>query len=73
MEGFLESIIKDSGNQYASIVEEGVEGSDVTGFIDTGSMAFNALLSGSVYGGIPDNKIIASRAIVTGKPSIRSS
>jgi RecA/RadA recombinase len=59
MEGFLESIIKDSGNQYASIVEEGVEGSDVTGFIDTGSMAFNALLSGSVYGGIPDNKIIA--------------
>ena len=56
---FLESIIKDSGNQYASIVEEGVEGSDITGFIDTGSYAFNALLSGDIYKGMPDNKIIA--------------
>ena len=57
--GFLESIIKDSGNKYASIVSEGVDGSDVTGFIDTGSHIFNALLSGSVHGGIADNKIIA--------------
>jgi RecA/RadA recombinase len=59
MTGFLESIIKDSGNEYASIVEEGVEGSDITGFIDTGSYAFNALLSGDVHKGMPDNKIIA--------------
>ena len=28
-------------------------------FISTGSYSFNALLSGSIYGGIPDNKIIA--------------
>ena len=56
---FLQSIIKDSGNEYASIVKEGVEGSDVTGFVDTGSYALNALLSGSIYNGMPDNKIIA--------------
>ena len=56
---FLDSIIKDSGNQYAGIVSEGVEGSDVTGFVDTGSFALNALLSGSIYNGMPDNKIIA--------------
>ena len=56
---FLQSIIKDSGNEYASIVEEGVEGSDVTGFVDTGSFALNALLSGSIYNGMPDNKIVA--------------
>jgi len=56
---FLDSIIKDSGNEYAGIVSDGVEGSDVTGFVDTGSLALNALLSGSIYNGMPDNKIIA--------------
>jgi len=59
MTNFLKDIIKSSGNEYAGIVSEGVEGSDVTGFIDTGSYAFNALLSGSLYGGIPNNKIMA--------------
>jgi len=56
---FLESIIKDSGNEYAGIVSDGVEGSDVTGFVDTGSLSLNALLSGSIFNGMPDNKIIA--------------
>jgi len=59
MTDFLQTIIKDSGNQYAGLVEDGVEGSDVTGFVNTGSLAFNALLSGDIYGGIPDNKIVA--------------
>jgi RecA/RadA recombinase len=56
---FLNNIIKTSGNTYASVVADGLEGSDVTGVVDTGSFAFNALLSGSLYGGIPDNKITA--------------
>ena len=59
MTNFLNDIIKTSGNEYAGIASEGIEGSDVTGFIDTGSYAFNALLSGSMYGGIPNNKIMA--------------
>ena len=59
MTDFLKDIIKSSGNKYAGIVSEGIDGSDVTGFIDTGSYAFNALLSGSMYGGIANNKIIA--------------
>ena len=59
MSDFLKSIIKSSGNEYAGIASEGIEGSDVTGFIDTGSYAFNALLSGSLQGGIPNNKIMA--------------
>ena len=42
---FLNSIIKDSGNEYASIVSDGVGGSDVTGFVDTGSLIFNGLLN----------------------------
>lgn len=56
---FLNDLVKHSGNKYASIVEDGISGSDVKGFVDTGSYIFNALLSGSIYGGIPDNKIIA--------------
>ena len=59
MSDFLKSIIKSSGNEYAGIASDGIEGSDVTGFIDTGSHVFNALLSGSLYGGIPNNKIMA--------------
>ena len=59
MTNFLKDIIKNSGNEYAGVASEGIDGSDITGFIDTGSHAFNALLSGSLYGGIPNNKIIA--------------
>ena len=54
---FLKDIIKTTGNEYASIVSDGVEAGDVTTFIDTGSYIFNALLSGSIYGGLPSNKI----------------
>lgn len=59
MTDFLNNIIKSSGNKFASIVDDGLDGSDVTGFTDTGSMIFNALLSGSLYGGMANNKIIA--------------
>ena len=56
---FLKNLIKESGNKYANTVDEGIAGSDIRGFVDTGSYIFNALLSGSIYGGIANNKIIA--------------
>ena len=56
---FLKNIAKTAGNEYAALVSEGVEAGDVDSFIDTGSYAFNALLSGSIYGGLPSNKIVA--------------
>ena len=59
MPDFLKQIIKDTGNEYASLVSEGVEAGDVDTFIDPGSYMFNALLSGSIHGGIPSNKITA--------------
>jgi RecA/RadA recombinase len=59
MSNFLKDIIKDVGNEYASLVSEGVDSADVTNFIDTGSYSFNALLSGSIFGGLPGNKITA--------------
>ena len=46
MNDFLKDIIKETGNEYASLVSDGVEAGDVDSFIDTGSYVFNALLSG---------------------------
>ena len=59
MNDFLKDIIKETGNEYASLASEGVTGGDVTNYIDTGSYAFNALLSGSIHGGLPGNRITA--------------
>ena len=59
MNDFLKDIIKTTGNEYAALVSDGVEAGDVDSFIDTGSYIFNALLSGSIYGGLPSNKITA--------------
>ena len=59
MNDFLKDIIKTTGNEYASLVADGVEAGDVDNFIDTGSYVFNALLSGSIHGGLPANKITA--------------
>jgi len=59
MTDFFKQIIKETGNEYASIVSEGVEAGDVSNFIDTGSYIFNGLLSGTIHGGLPANKITA--------------
>ena len=59
MSDFLKSVIKDVGNEYATLVADGIEAGDVDTFIDTGSYVFNALLSGSLNGGLPSNKITA--------------
>ena len=57
--GFLDTVIKDSGNEFASKVSDGVAAGDVDNYVDTGSYIFNALCSGSLYGGIPSNKVTA--------------
>jgi RecA/RadA recombinase len=59
MSNFLKDIIKETGNEYAGLVSDGIDSADVTSFIDTGSYSFNALLSGTIYGGMPSNKITA--------------
>jgi len=57
--GFLDTVIKESGNEYASIVSDGVAAGDTSSFVDTGSHIFNAVVSGSLFGGIPSNKVTA--------------
>ena len=57
--GFLDTVLKDVGNEYAARVSDGVAAGDVAGYVDTGSYIFNALVSGSIYGGLPSNKVTA--------------
>ena len=56
---FLKDIAKEIDNEYASLVSDGVSAGDTNNFIDTGSYIFNGLVSGSIFGGIPGNKITA--------------
>ena len=58
MSDFLDDLINISGNEYASKVSDGMLGK-VNDYIDTGSYILNALLSGSIYRGLPSNKITA--------------
>jgi len=56
---FLQDVAKEIGNEYAGLVSDGIAAGDTDGFIDTGSYIFNALVSGSIFGGVPSNKITA--------------
>ena len=55
---FLGDLVKLTENPYATIASDGTS-ADVNGFIDTGSYALNALYSGSIFKGMPANKINA--------------
>ena len=66
MSDIFNQLIAETDNEYAAIVDDGVAAGDVSGFIGTGSYAMNALLSGSIYGGLPQNKVTA----FAGEPSV---
>lgn len=51
-------VLKVLDNEYAAVADDGTS-ADVVGFIDTGSYALNALYSGSIFKGMPANKISA--------------
>jgi len=55
---FIDKVLKAVDNKYASVVSEGND-ADIVSYIDTGSYALNALFSGSIYGGLPANKVSA--------------
>lgn len=64
---FLKQLVNSTGNEFAGLASD-EEKFKVLGYIDTGSYALNALLSGSIYKGAPDNKIIGwSGEEATGK------
>lgn len=58
MADLFDELLQSTGNDQASNADDGLI-SDVDSFINTGSYSLNALLSGSIYGGLPSNKITA--------------
>ena len=56
MTSFINSIIKDIGDDYTKLASE-IDSSET--YVDTGSYIFNALCSGSILGGVSANKITA--------------
>lgn len=64
---FLKSVLKSINNEYATTVSDGLY-TDNYGYIDTGCYVLNALISGSIYGGIPSNTMTGIAApSATGK------
>jgi RecA/RadA recombinase len=57
--GLFETLLKKADNEFADIAANGIAAGDVSGFFDTGSYTFNAILSGSIYGGLPNNGVTA--------------
>ena len=55
----FDTLAKEAKNDYAKLVSDGLVTGDKQGFIGTGSYILNAQLSGSIYGGIPDNRVTA--------------
>jgi len=53
---FLSTLQKETKNEYATIVKNGIVG-DLCRFVDSGSYLLNALISGSMFKGIPNNKV----------------
>jgi RecA/RadA recombinase len=58
LDDFIKDLLKVTGNEYASIAADGIIAGDITGWYDSGSYSLNALLSGSIYLGYPNNKIV---------------
>jgi RecA/RadA recombinase len=59
MSEYFKKLVKDLNDENTSIADDGLSSSQFTGCIDTGSYILNAALSGSLYGGVPNNKITA--------------
>lgn len=59
MADFLNTLLKELGDEYTSLASDGEGSAEFSGTLDTGSYMLNALVSGSLYGGVPNNKITA--------------
>jgi len=59
MSSFIKNLVKNINDENTTIASEGKSSAEFTGYIDTGSYILNALISGTIYGGIPNNKVIA--------------
>jgi RecA/RadA recombinase len=59
MSNFFNDLVEQLKDEDTTILADGSASAEYSGCIDTGSYALNALLSGSIYGGVPNNKVTA--------------
>ena len=59
MSDFFRNLVDDMKDEDTSIMGDGKGAAEFGGTIDSGSYMLNAVLSGSLFGGIPNNKITA--------------
>ncbi len=59
MSNFFNDLVEQLKDEDTKILADGGASAEYSGCIDTGSYALNALLSGSIYGGVPNNKVTA--------------
>jgi RecA/RadA recombinase len=59
MSNFFTDLVDQLKDEDTKILSDGGASAEYSGCIDTGSYALNAVLSGSIYGGVPNNKVTA--------------
>lgn len=59
MSNFFRSLTETLKDADTTIAADGISSGEFSGYIDTGSYILNAALSGSIYGGVPNNKVTA--------------
>jgi len=59
MSSFFRNLVEEMKDEDTSMAIDGAGSAEFGGFIDTGCYMLNAVLSGSIYGGVPDNKVTA--------------
>lgn len=56
---FLDNLLDGINDDGMTVADEAISAGELTGFIDTGSYALNAVLGGSIFAGAPANKVTA--------------
>ena len=59
MSDFFRNLAEDLKDEDTTIAADGRGSAEFSGTVDTGSYILNAVMSGSIYGGVPNNKITA--------------
>lgn len=62
---FFRNLVEEIRDEDTTIMADGLGSAEFTGYIDTGCLALNALVSGNVFGGIPNN----SGTAIVGDPA----
>jgi RecA/RadA recombinase len=68
-QSFFKKFIADIGDPDTALAVDGKSAAEYTGFIDSGSYMLNTALSGSMFGGLPNNKAL----VLAGDPAVGKS